>query len=57
MLRLSVFIEAPRAGIDSVIAAHAVVDDLVSNGWIHLLRIGPSNGDVERRTPDGWVAT
>ncbi len=54
-LRLSVFIEAPRAGIDSVIGSHAVVRDLVSNGWIHLLRIEPSNGLVERWTPEGWV--
>jgi uncharacterized protein YbcC (UPF0753/DUF2309 family) len=55
-LRLSVFIEAPRAGIDSIIASHAVVHDLVFNGWIHLLRIDPTTGQVERRTPDGWVA-
>ena len=55
-LRLSVFIEAPRAGIDAVIAQHAVVNDLVSNGWLHLLRIEPSTGLVERWTSDGWVA-
>lgn len=54
-LRLSVFIEAPRHGIDSVIDAHAVVSDLVLNGWIHLLRIDPPTGLVERRTPEGWV--
>ena len=54
-LRLSVFIEAPRAGIDSIINAHAVVHDLVSNGWIHLLRIEPETGAVERRTDAGWV--
>ena len=55
-VRLSVFIEAPRAGIDSIIGAHAVVNDLVSNGWLHLLRIEPSTGLVERLTPDGWAA-
>ena len=54
-LRLSVFIEAPRAGIDSIIKGHAVVHDLVSNGWIHLLRIEPETGAVERRTDAGWV--
>ncbi len=53
-LRLSVFIEAPRDAIDSVIDAHAVVADLVGNGWLHLLRIAPSSGEVERRTPHGW---
>ena len=55
-LRLSVFIEAPRAGIDSVIGEHAVVHDLVAGGWVHLLRIEPSTGAVERRTRDGWSA-
>jgi uncharacterized protein YbcC (UPF0753/DUF2309 family) len=54
-LRLSVFIEAPQRSIDSIIEAHAVVHDLVSNGWIHLLRIEPSTGSVERRTPNGWT--
>ena len=53
-LRLSVFIEAPRAGIDAVINEHAVVHDLVANGWLHLLRIEPTTGDVERWTCDGW---
>jgi hypothetical protein len=56
-LRLSVFIEAPRASIDSVIADHAVVQDLVLNGWLHLLRIDPDTGAVERHTPDGWQPT
>ncbi len=55
-LRLSVFIEAPRDGIDAVIRAHAVVRDLVANGWLHLLRIEPSTGEVERWTPHGWAA-
>jgi uncharacterized protein len=54
-LRLSVFIEAPREGIDSVLAEHAVVNDLVSNVWLHLLRIEPSTGRVERRTATGWA--
>jgi uncharacterized protein YbcC (UPF0753/DUF2309 family) len=54
--RLSVFIEAPRAGIDSVIGDHAVVRDLVAGGWVHLLRIEPSSGAVERWTRDGWSA-
>lgn len=53
-LRLSVFIEAPRAAIDAVIAEHAVVRDLVMNQWLHLLRIEPEDGSVERRTSDGW---
>ena len=54
-LRLSVFVEAPRAGIDSIIAQHSVVHDLVANGWIHLLRIEPTVGTVERWSTEGWV--
>jgi len=53
-LRLSVFVEAPRAGIDSIISQHAVVHDLVANRWLHLLRIEPTTGEVEQWTPDGW---
>ena len=54
-LRLSVFIEAPRDSIDAVIAGEGVVLDLVANGWLHLLRIEPSDGTVERWTSHGWV--
>jgi uncharacterized protein len=54
-LRLSVFIEAPRAAIDAVVAAHEVVYELVANEWLHLLRIEPADGSVECWTHDGWV--
>lgn len=54
-LRLSVFIEAPRDALDAVIGEHQVVSDLVNGGWLHLLRIDPLSGQVERRTVDGWV--
>ncbi len=40
-LRLSVFIEAPREAIDAVMAQHAVVRDLVGNGWMHLFWLEP----------------
>ena len=53
-LRLSVFIEAPREAIDTVIGAHQVVQDLVHGQWLHLLRIDPDTAAVERRTPNGW---
>ena len=56
-LRLSVFIEAPAESIDAVIAANTVVQDLVFNEWLHLLRIDPDTGSVERRTRDGWRST
>ncbi len=38
-LRLSVFIEAPQAAIDRIIAKHAVVKQLVDNQWLHLFQI------------------
>lgn len=37
-LRLTVVIDAPQAAIDAVIAGHAVVRDLLANGWLHLWR-------------------
>jgi len=54
-LRLSVFIEAPRAALDAVIEAQPVVHDLVLNGWLTLLRIEPSTGEVEEHTSAGWT--
>jgi uncharacterized protein YbcC (UPF0753/DUF2309 family) len=53
-LRLSVFIEAPRESILDVVARHTVVQDLVGNGWLHLLRIDPDTGAVERILPEGF---
>ena len=44
--RLSVFVEAPRAAIDGVIAAQETVRRLVDHGWIHLIAI---EGDAEPR--------
>jgi uncharacterized protein YbcC (UPF0753/DUF2309 family) len=55
-LRLSVFIEAPRAAIDAVIARHAVVRDLAANGWLHLFRIDDAAAVVEQRCGGRWVA-
>ena len=56
-LRLSVFIEAPQAALDSVMAQHAVVRHLVGNGWLHLFRIDPDSGAVEQHRHGTWVAT
>lgn len=47
-LRLSVFIEAPQAAMDAVIAEHELVRELVDNGWLHLFRIA-GDGSVYRR--------
>ena len=54
-LRLSVFIEAPKDAIDSIIERHAVVRDLVGNGWLHLFRLDGEHPAVERRGPSGWT--
>lgn len=53
-LRLHVVIEAPRAMIDQVIANHAVVRDLVRNGWLNLLRLDGLPACLELRTAGGW---
>ncbi len=54
-LRLSVFIEAPRDGIEMVIAEHEVVRDLIANDWILLFRIDSMTGGVEHWTSSGWL--
>lgn len=64
-LRLSVFIEAPQTAIDSIVAKHAVVQQLVDNQWLHLFQIdakadqaaGHSGGvtAVYRRSLRGWT--
>ncbi len=54
-LRLSVFIEAPRAAIDTVMAGHAIVRQLVGNGWLHLFRIDPETSAVEQHRHGAWA--
>ncbi|MBC7541928.1 MAG: DUF2309 domain-containing protein [Candidatus Sericytochromatia bacterium] len=53
-LRLSVFIEAPAAALDDVIARHPLVRDLVTHAWLHLFRIAPGDGGIFQRGRDGW---
>jgi uncharacterized protein YbcC (UPF0753/DUF2309 family) len=53
-LRLSVFIEAPQAAIDSVMAAHSIVQQLVGNGWLHLFRIDPETSRVTQYRGGAW---
>ena len=55
-LRLSVFIQAPQAPIEKVIAKCATVRHLLDNGWLHLFRLGDDEG-VWRYRPEGaWIA-
>jgi len=48
-VRLSVFIEAPCADIDAVIARHESVRQLVENGWLHLFAIEDEGRVIWRR--------
>ncbi len=52
-LRLGVFIAAPAAAIDAVIARHETVRQLVENAWLHLFRLD-DNGVATQRTAAGW---
>ena len=54
-LRLSVFIEAPRASIDAVMSGHETVRHLVDNQWLHLFRIGPDGADIEHYQHGTWT--
>ena len=42
-LRLTVIIDVPLSAIDAVIAKHAVVQQLLDNGWLHLWRFHESS--------------
>jgi uncharacterized protein YbcC (UPF0753/DUF2309 family) len=53
-LRLAVYVEAPAPAIDTIIAEHPVVRDLVANGWIHLYRIDGEGAAVYVRRTAGW---
>ena len=54
-LRLSVFIEAPRASIDAVMNGHETVRHLVGNQWLHLFRIEPDGTCVEQYQNGTWA--
>ena len=54
-LRLSVFIDAPQDALEGIIDKHAVVRDLVTNGWLHLFQIHSEEGSIYRYRDGGWV--
>lgn len=56
-LRLSVFIEAPEAAMDDVIARHELVRQLVENGWLHLFRIDDEGAAYRRVGRANWQRT
>lgn len=56
-LRLNVFIAAPEAAIDAVLAKHAGVRDLVTNGWVFLHAMNENGGRIRRCLgPGDWQA-
>ncbi|MEZ6195842.1 MAG: NADH-quinone oxidoreductase subunit L [Planctomycetota bacterium] len=54
-LRLSVFIAAPRAAIEAVVARHATVRDLVDNEWLHLFHLDDESPTVARLRHGAWT--
>jgi uncharacterized protein YbcC (UPF0753/DUF2309 family) len=53
-LRLSVFIDAPREMIDTIIARHPTVRQLVEHQWLYLFRFAEAG--IERRYEGIWQA-
>ncbi len=53
-LRLSVFIEAPRAAIDAILDEHATVRALVEHGWISVMQIDVEEQAIYARRGGGW---
>ena len=54
-LRLSVFIEAPRSGLETVMARHETVRHLVDHGWLHLFRLDSSENRMEQYLRSAWL--
>ncbi len=55
-LRLSVFIQAPQAAIDAIVASNATVRQLLDNEWLHLFRLGDDTGVWRYRSGGAWIA-
>ncbi|MGB9634235.1 MAG: putative inorganic carbon transporter subunit DabA, partial [Chloroflexaceae bacterium] len=54
-MRLQVVVEAPRERIEAVMQQHAVVRDLVENGWLRLFALDPEGTGATRWVPGaGW---
>lgn len=51
-LRLTVIIDAPQQAIERVIQKHAVVQQLLDNGWLHLWRFEQTQ--MQRYESGGW---
>ncbi len=55
-LRLSVFIQAPQAPIDHIVAKSATVRHLLDNGWLHMFRLGDDEGVWRYGSGGVWTA-
>ena len=55
-VRLSVYLQAPQAPIDAIIAKHQLVREMVDNGWMHLFRLDDEGGIHQRLVDDSGVA-
>lgn len=53
-LRLTVVIDAPIAAIEAVIGRHAVLQQLLDHGWLHLWRFAETG--LARREAGRWLA-
>ncbi len=53
-LRLTVVIDAAQAAIEAIIGKHAVVKQLLDNGWLHLWRFEQSG--FERYEQSAWTS-
>ncbi|MBK1706927.1 DUF2309 domain-containing protein [Halochromatium glycolicum] len=55
-MRLSVYLQAPQAPIDDIIAKHQLVQEMLDNGWMHLFRMDDEGGIQQRIPHEGWQA-
>ena len=55
-MRLLTIVEAPRRGIDKLIARHEVLQHYYHNEWVHLVVLDPEDGQWYRYRPNGeWA--
>jgi uncharacterized protein YbcC (UPF0753/DUF2309 family) len=55
-LRLSVFVEAPRADIEKILAKHAGVRELIENGWVNLFAMENGGKEIYRFEKNNFAA-
>ncbi len=55
-LRLSVFIQAPQAPINDIVASNTTVRQLLDNEWLHLFRLDDNAGVWRYRPGGAWLA-